>query len=494
MAITGKSLMDNLRELGPRLRGVRLPAALGLTAAGKPEDALLALVLASTRLYGAGLTRTRTGWSRAGSGEWPVAAAETLPGVTPDPAQTAVVQAAAFTQARMALHAEAVVLALPTSLLLLRVLRLPPLTREELSEAILLQMDKLSPFPGDELAIGWEVLSENEEQVTVFAAAAPDRHMQALDQACTTAGLRVVRVDVALLAWWRLLREQQLLVAGEGRQAVLIAQGEEWDLLVLDRGLPVVARGLGRPVEDGDLARELMLSLFQAEMDAGALPLQDVVLVCPDSPPAAVLDPLRLAVAAPVRCITPPAQTTVADGLCLRMMEAAALDLTPASWRQRAQTAISRRRLILGLSAAAGLWVALLATLLLGPFATDQLTKWQQRREAAIHEDYQQVHDMRERVRLVHRYMDRSSSLLESLRTICEVQPEGVDLSEITYEREKSCKLKGEAAQPALVYAFKEQLEVNTPFSACKLGSVSLVPGSQRNRFELEAIFGEGPR
>ena len=101
---------------------------------------------------------------------------------------------------------------------------------------------------------------------------------------------------------------------------------------------------------------------------------------------------------------------------------------------------------------------------------------------------------MRERVHLVRRYMDRSGSLLESLRTICEVLPAGVDLGEITYEREKSCKIKGEASAPGLVYLFKEQIETNAPFSACRLGGVSVVPGSQRNRFEMESILGEEPR
>lgn len=468
-------------------------------SARQPGDAITALVLESGRLYGVGMVRSRAGWSRAMAGEWPVASAEEPKPETPAEAATVAVPfaeslAASLTQARAALHADAVVLALPTSLLLLRVLRMPVLTREELSDAVLLQMDKLSPFPGDELAIGWEVLAEDAGQITIFAAAAPDRHMQAIDQARVAAGLQVLRVDVALLAWWRLLREQKLLPASEGRQAVLIAQGGEWDLLVLDRGQPVMARGLGRSVEDGDLARELTLSLFQAEMESGALPLQEVLVVSATAPALSVLEPLRAVVAAEVRCVATPATATAADGLARRTAEGATLDLTPASWRQREQAAQVRRRMVLWLSAAAGLWVALLAALLLGPFATGQLTKLQQRRQAAIATDYQQVSDMRERVRLVRRYMDRSSSLLESLRAICEAQPEGVELSELSYDREKGCRFKGEATVPALVYSFKEQIETTAPFRACKLGGVSQLPGSQKHRFEMEALLGEASR
>jgi len=67
----------------------------------------------------------------------------------------------------------------------------------------------------------------------------------------------------------------------------------------------VVARGLGCPVEDGDLARELTLSLFQAEMEAGALPLQEVIVVSATTPAASVLGPIRTAVPAAVRCVFP---------------------------------------------------------------------------------------------------------------------------------------------------------------------------------------------
>ena len=488
MSLSAKSLMDGLRGLGVRLRGV-LPGA-----GRRSDDAVLALVLDSNRLYGVGMVRGRAGWTRGAAGEWGVAPAESAPGAAPDITQAAAPLAAAFSTARSALNASSVVLGLPTSVLLLRVLRLPALTREELSDAILLQMDKLSPFPGDELSIGWEVLSEDAEQVTVFAAAAPDRHMQAVDQACSAAGLQVMRVDVALLAWWRMLREQQVLVAGEGRQAVLISEGGEWDLLVLDRGQPVVVRGLGRLVEDQDLARELTLTLFQTEMESGSLPLEEVVVVAPEPPAESVLEPIRHAITTAVRCVTTPAHATAADGLCLRTVDGATLDLTPASWRHREQGAASRRRLILGLSAATGLWLALLATLVLGPFVTDQLIQMQKRREVAIHADYQKVFDARERVRLINRYKDRSASLLESLRTICATQPEGVDLSEMTYERGKSCKFKGEAANSQLVLDFVDQIRTNAPFTACKLNGPSAIPGSPRQRFEMDAILEEAPR
>ncbi len=473
-----------------------------------PGDAILALVLESTRLYGTALLRNRSGWTRGSSGAWPLpvatptetSALETpataTPATTPAPIapSPAAALAESLSQARTTLQAGNAVLALPTSLLLLRILRLPTLAQDELAEAILLQMDKLSPFPGDELAIGWEVLATDAEELIVFAAAVPDRHMQVIDQACTQSGVRVLRVEVALLAWWQVLRDQRLLPAGDGRLAVLLQQGDEWDLLVLDRGLPVLARGLGRPVEPEDLARELTLSLFQTEMEAGILPLQEVLLVSATPPPPAIVDAIRATVSVVVRTLPTPEHATAAAGVCQRTIAGASLDLTPQSWHQREESDLTRRRIVRGLAAALGLWAALVAVLLLGPMATDQLTNWQKRRLSVIAAEHQQVHDMRERVRLIRRYMDRSSSLLESLRAICAAQPPGVELSEFSYDREKGVKLKGDATIRELVYNFKEQTETTAPFRTCRLGAVVSTPGSSKSRFEMEASFGEGSR
>jgi hypothetical protein len=459
---------------------------------------VLALVLESTRLYGSALVRSRAGWTRGASGSWPFpaprpaeepAAPEAQPAAAPAEAL-----AASLTQARTTLQANQAVLALPTSLLLLRILRLPILAQDELSEAIALQMDKLSPFPGDELSIGWELLAASEQEYTLLAAAVPERHMQVVDDACAQAGVRVIRVEVSLLAWWQVLREQRLLTASEGRQAVLLQQGDEWDLLVLDRGIPVLARGLGRPVEPEDLARELTLSLFQTEMESGTLPLQDVRLVSTTPPPPAVLDVLRATVEVPVHTLTVPESATAAAGVCQRTSAGVSLDLTPASWRQREQSSLARSRIARGIAAALGLWAALLAILVLGPVATQQMTNWQKKRLNAIATEHRQVHDMRERVRLIRRYMDRSNSLLEALRASCAAQPAGVELTELSYDREKGVRLKGEATVRELVYTFKEQTEGTPPFRACRLGAVVSAPGSSKHRFEMDATFGEGSR
>jgi len=380
---------------------------------------------------------------------------------------------------------------LPTSMFLLRILRLPLLSSEEMESAVSLQMDKISPFPGDELAMGWEVLAEDDEHATVFASATPIRYLEMVGAALQQAGVRAFRLDVTLLAAWRALRNQGALAEGAGRQVVLFVHGDEWDILVLDEGLPVQARGIGRLLEEGDLTRELTLSIFQAEMEFGLRSLRDVLVISDQPPTEKQLEAIRAATSVNVHFVAPTPGNTAADGLGLRHVEGAKLDMTPPTWRARERMEAVRRRMLLGLGLAAGLWVILAGTLFLGGVVTRQLTDIQKNRERAFIAEYEHVRDTRERVYLIDQYEDRSHSLLESLRTIVTQQPEGIELSSLTYRRDAGCKLTGEAPDTAPIYTFKERLQTTPPFTACKLVGVAVVPGSQRQRFELDAQFGE---
>lgn len=484
--------MDRLRKLGALFPGAWHKAGAGYSSAQMPPDLVHAMSVEESRLCGISLSHGRSGWTRAFSGAWPVVFPAPVPegdAGAVEPAGT--VLADAFVAARAAMNAEAVAIGLPTSVLLLRILRMPVLSREEMTEAVVLQVDKLSPFPGDELTIGWEILSERNEEAVVLVAAVPARHMETLNAALTAAGLRIVRIDVSLLDWLRVLRARRLLVEVEGRQAVLIAAGSEWDLLVIDNGVPVLARGLGKPMEDDDLARELTLSLFQAEMDAGVLHLRDVVLFSASTPPDAAMAAIRANVSPEARCISLADDTTAADGLCLRTVEGASLDLTPAAWRVHERSEVVRRRVTLGVAAALGLWAALAGMVFLGPTVTGQLINMQKRQESQFIQDFRRASDLRLRIALIQRYMDRSGSLLESLRTVTEVQPDGVELNSLSYERGKGCRLAGEASHPDQVNQFTDQLRNHAPFVACKLGLVSITP-AQKHRFDLEATLGEG--
>jgi hypothetical protein len=151
-----------------------------------------------------------------------------------------------------------------------------------------------------------------------------------------------------------------------------------------------------------------------------------------------------------------------------------------------------RHRLTFGLAVAAGLWVALAGTLFLGPIVADQIVRMQKHREIAIHDEYQAVYDLRERVQLIHRYMDRDRSFLEAFRTIAAAQPPGVDLTSMAYQRDEGCKISGETLDRTAIYSMIDTLRTNRPFTSCKQGTIG--PGRIRvgaSAFDMEAKFGD---
>ena len=389
--------------------------------------------------------------------------------------------------------ADKVVLGVPTSSLMVKLLKFPVAAGEDLSDAISLQMDKLSPLSADELTYGYEIIAESNDEITVLAAALPNSYFEALEGPLKACGVKSLRIDAALLGWWHAIRAHEELQDAAGRCILLVRVADEWDLMILDNGVPIFIRGLGVIETAEDLVREVMLSMLHAEAEHASLPLNKVVMASAHTLPgssASLQDLTGMA----VRQISLPDENIDALGIAWRTVDAqmaVALDLTPAAWKQQAASAVTQRRFLFGLGAAVAVWVISAAVLWGGPVVLEKLVKWREQQIQKIASDYKQVANAMERVKLIRNYMDRSNSVLESMRTVVISQPEGVDLTSLTYRRGESIKVSGEALDPSNVYAFKDGIENNPPFGICTLGAVSYDGVRRKHRFELEARFGK---
>lgn len=458
------------------------------------ETDLTALLVETGALHGVRLARGRGGPREAAANRWPIAAPAASSeggegGAAPaDAASDALAKALCAAQRAWKMEAGCS-LALPTSTLMLKVLALPPADPASLAGIVRLQMEKIAPCAGDDLVVGHEILSRGEAGQRVFAAAVPRAKLDALAQRLAAAGLRLTRLDAALLGWWRQLADLRLPALAEGRVAVLFEQGGEWDLLLTEANEPLLARGLGLPWEPPDLGRELTLSLLQAEMEAGAASLSALLVVAERSPDGDWLAALQAAAGVQPQYVPRERLGSPALGVALRDAETGRLDLVPDAWREQERTQRARRRFLAGFGAAALLWVLLTAGLLLAPSIVKRATAGVTARIAAREPAFREASDVRLRVRLIRSYMDRSRSLLEALRSVCEVMPAGVELSALTYRREEGVKLQGDAAGSALVYAFKDALDAVGVFAGGKLNGPTLEPVRRRHRFEIDARF-----
>ncbi len=444
--------------------------------------------------------RGRDGWARTGGGVWPLKGAGSAEVANEDGVEETPLPAAAdetvvegdkpltraLTAAKSALAARQVVLALPLSQVLVRVLNMPLEVRDDVADAVALQMDKLSPFPGEELSVGCEILSETETHLWVFAAALPAAVFETLGAALDGANLQAVRTDVAVLGWLRSLSGPcQLMRAG--RRVVLMDPDGSWDLAVLDGGVPVLVRGLGGSASTEDVIRELTLSLLNVELEAGGGAVAEVLVVSQQATDRAFVEKLRALTGAEVRHVVPPTPDGGVEGVAWRTGEGAALDLTPQAWRDEIKASRVRKRVMTGVGIALAVWTVLMVTLFAGPAVYKQLTVQVRKQSRAHAKAFKQVSDTRERVNLIESYTDRTRSSLEMLRLAASVLPQGISLIGFTYRRDEGVKISGEADQPTLVYDFKNAVTENPLFESVGLIGPSISKG--RHKFDVDAVF-----
>jgi len=435
--------------------------------------------------------RGRDGWTRTDGGCWPLETLhEAADAESPQAAGTLVDSdkplARALCAAKSALGARQVVLSLPLSQLLVRVLRLPVEVRDDLQDAVALQMDKLSPFPGEELSVGCEVLSETDKELCVFAAAIPADVFEELGTALRIAKLQVVRTDATVLGWFRSLCGPCQL-SRPGRHVLLMHPDDGWDLMVVDHGVPVLVRGLGVLPDDGTLIREVTLSLLNAEFEAGHGKVEEVLVVAKEEPPAALMKSLGDVAGVAARHVAPPSEDGGVEGVALRTGEEAALDLTPQTWRDEVQDARVRARVWSGVGVALSVWAVLMAVLFSGPIVYKQMTAHLRNASRAHAKAFKQVSDTRERVNLILSYTDRTYSGLEMLRLASSYLPQGITLIGFNYRREDGVKIAGEADQSTLVYDFKNAVTEDPLFESVSLTGPSISKG--KHKFEVDAKF-----
>ncbi len=457
------------------------------------KSEVIALLAESQCLRGVRFApRGRDGWTRTGGGSWPIEVSQE----TAEPAeggeqQATVVEsdkplARAMRAAKGALGARQVVIALPLSRLLVRVLKLPTEVREDLADAVALQMDKLSPFPGEELSVGYEILSESETSLWVFAAAMPAAVFEELGSALHLARLQVTRTDVSALGWFRSLCGPCQLMR-PGRRVLLMDPDDGWDLLVLDHGVPVLARALGLVTDADTLVREMILSLLNAELEAGHNPVTDVLVVSKNALPAEMVQGLESLMGVPVRHMPPPSEDGGVEGVAMRTGEGASLDLTPQIWRDAVKEAHTRKQVLTGVAAAMGVWVVFMGILFSGPIVYKQMTDRIRAASKAHAKAFKQVSDSRDRVNLILSYMDRTYSPLEMLRMASGYLPQGITLTGFNYRREDGVKISGEADVPTLVYDFKNAVTEDPLFESVSLAGPSASKG--KHKFDIDAKF-----
>ncbi|MFO7937078.1 MAG: hypothetical protein R6V06_05670 [Kiritimatiellia bacterium] len=455
---------------------------------------IIALMMDGENLRGVRyVPKGSSGLSRAGGGVWPIteASVEGMGDIAPDeiPEDEDSPLLKALKLVHHDLGGRDVVVAFPLSSLLLRILKMPIEMRDDLADAVVLQMDKISPFDDGEYSTGFEVLSEDEENVWVLAAAMSNAVFNEINEPLQKVGWRVVRSDIALLGWLRVLCGPFKL-NGPGRRIVLSRFRNDWALMVMNHGTLVMARSFGCVRDYDALVRELTLSMMNVEVEAGPLSVVEILVVAEERPEQALFDKLSDLFSVEPEYRAFPSMEGGVEGVALRSYEQDVVDLTPDFWHAQLKENAIRKKVVVAVSAACAVWVLLMAGLFSGPLVYQHLAKRVQAKSRGHYREYKAVSDTRKRVELILSYTDRQYSPLEIMRVVSSYLPQGIILTAFNYKRQDGVRISGEADQPTLVYEFKNAVTADELFDTVNLDGPSASRG--KHKFEVHAEFRGG--
>ena len=377
------------------------------------------------------------------------------------------------------------VLALPLSRLVVKMVRVPE--GEDPVAVATPILSAMSPFPDEPLTVSCETVSENDKGRVVLAAALPESAAEDIADALDAAKLNVTRVDALALgelrALWNELGNGE---PGTGKRKLVLLRGVDCiSLFVLDGDIPSAVRAI---TSEGDLRREVMLSLLEAEDFAGGRGLSEIVV-------AGDVDVAGLEAFAPVRRIAPAAQDAVFAGIESRTADAASLDVLPESWRDVLEETRFKAKLKKFLAIAGGIWALVMAVLFGVPVVYGMLTDHQRTLSREHSRQYKAVLATKEKVNVVRKYSDHSRGALEIMKAVSDLLPlpedadsSCIELNSWNFKREDGVKFSGEADSAGLVYDFKDKLIESGIFAQVNLTGPSAGKGN-RQRFDIDCRF-----
>ncbi len=394
-----------------------------------------------------------------------------------------------------AISKTSVVMALPSTQLLLRILELPAVDPEELADMVELQVDKFSPFPIDQIVVSHEVLARDENDCTVLVAAAKEKVIDEAGEELKQQGLRIERIDAALLGRWKTIVDSTKL-SMEGRETLVIISDNMVEVLTHETGNLIALSCLGRisdlddPEAAVEVAQEVAHLMMGVEVERGRARAQTVTLWS-EGDYASFSTALESVSGVLVHECSLRDLPSVSHGVALRALSGGGLlDLTPDAWRRTASSSRTRRLMLVSALVIFGLW-GLLVGGGLGMFAFEKNRLHRLEASAARWlEPANEVRRLRLQVNMIERYTDRTYSALESLREISQLQPEGVDLTSFTYRKGGGMDLAGDADSGQLVNQFNESLNQSPLFVDVKSGTRTLT-SKGRHRFSFDIKFPE---
>lgn len=432
------------------------------------------------------------------------------------PAEAAAIGSPEFAAAvaRIAPHLRGeVCFGLRSDRVLMRIVELPTADSAEMAGMVELQVDKFSPFPVEHMAVSFEPLGQKGTTSRVCIAAAQREIITGIGDAFRPVKRLPAWVDVDVMGWWTLLKEQGEIPA-QGLSITLILEPEGADLVICENGAPVVIRSLGSPAgvpeEEyfAELAEEIGYSLTNLEAELGVVAGMHVTIwhrgdgtppkvavpgVAASTGVAALAGRIRETCGVDVGLRRLDELPPLSEGLARRAAarEGAMVNLAPTDWRTEEQSRVTRKALILATAVFLVLWSVGVGIFFGGLGIERNRLVAEKEAVAALEGPAEEIRALSEKIRSFEQYADRTHSALEAWREVVVLLPGGVDLLSFTYRKGASVSVRGMANAPDPIYDFFQALEQSPFFVKVEAGDVRSKPvgNLQKSEFSVTAYL-----
>lgn len=158
--------------------------------------------------------------------------------------------------------ADYIIASLPESKMFTRIIDLPNLGKNDISDAIKYEVEQSIPVPIDDLYVDWEVISETDEAATVLLAAAPKSIINSYIQLFDLLDMEPLALEMSLAAIARAMVSNKEQI---GPIIILDIGDKASNIAVFDDNLRITG---SHPIGGGTIKDLLMTSLGISEKDA----------------------------------------------------------------------------------------------------------------------------------------------------------------------------------------------------------------------------------
>jgi hypothetical protein len=371
-----------------------------------------------------------------------------------------------------------ITVAVRSSELLMRTMLFPTNDPEEIAAMVGFQVDKISPFPIDQLAMSHEILEIREDSALVLMAAARRQCIDNIGDAFEKAGIHIHRIDARILGWLGLLRDEGHL-DDDKIQILIMDDGIDFSLVVIHRMMPYAFRALSSGIENADiidnLAQEIgyTLTLLDTEHDLPAP--TEIKIWSHREAPVAFRSKLELKTGMDVEwcelSILPP----LSSGLVQRTLDDGNhMELIPTEWVELQKRKQLMRRFTIACASMAAVWLCFLLIFFSIYKVRDMKLNSVKKKADAIAPMAAEARDNQQKLKALQAYTDRSDSSLECLREVTRMLPVAdIEFVSYNYSKGKGVTLRGTAGEDDTVYDYFKTLTDSKLFSGLKNQSVN---------------------